>query len=96
MRLTESKTYFVGNGGCIMDDAGNGVDEPLKALVVDNVFEQDGCLWGRSGNDLVELFYLAEDEDELESIVSGYREVFWGDGSLAFFVEGYLFCQMPS
>lgn len=106
-----SSSYFLGTdgqyAGAIMDDAGNGVDEsdwgveipqrPLQTLIIDDIErDEHGCVWGRSNGQLVELFFLSEDENEFESIRNGYRQVVWAErvgGRPASFEGDVLYCQ---
>ena len=57
-------------------------DQPLPTIIVDeSTIQTDeyGSIWARSGNELVELFVLSEDEDEEDAIAEGYREVITED-----------------
>lgn len=110
MKTDFSSSYFVGTdgqyAGAIMDDCGNGIDEsdwgaeipqrPLQRLIIDHIERDDVCVWGLSNGELIELFFLSEDESEFEAIRDGYREVIWTErvgGRPASFEGDRLYCQ---
>lgn len=70
---------------------------PDQSFMVDSIeVDEYGSIWGHHEEDIFELFYRSEGEDDSSMIQSGYREVMDKEGYPVSFNGDYLFVQAAS